>query len=134
MRHRKLTMKLGRNSAQRTALLQSVVTGLITRRQVRTTLGRAKAAQRVAERMMTLGKQGTLAARRRVIARLRSPRAAAILFDELAPAFQDRQGGYTRLIQLEPRPGDNAPQAILEWTETALPAPAPDAAPAPETK
>lgn len=126
MRHRKDTLKLGRTRAHRDALLSSLVTQLILKGRIRTTVAKAKAARRLADRMVTLAKRGTLAARRAALARVRN-RADVVrrLFDQVMPAMRDRQGGYTRIIRLGPRAGDNAEQALLEWV-TYVPTPKPE--------
>ena len=138
MRHCKRTAKLGRTGEHRNAMLANMVCSLILHKRITTTLSKARAARPVAEKMVTLGKSGTIHARRLVAGRLRYfPRRALktkalsararkndvvrILFDEIAPAFKDRPGGYTRIVKLLPRQGDAANQAILEWVE--LPAP-----------
>jgi large subunit ribosomal protein L17 len=123
MRHRKHTVKLGRVSAHRDALLSSLVGHLIERGRVRTTLVKAKAVRPLAEHMVTLARRGTLAARRQAIGRLRSPERVARLFAEVAPAVGDRAGGYTRILRLGRRPGDGAEMALIEWTHYAPPAP-----------
>ena len=115
MRHLKRTIKLGRTSAHRDALLASLVCALIRRKRIKTTLEKAKAARITAEKMVTLGKKETLAARRRAISKLRDAEAVSLLFAEIAPMFRDRKGGYTRIIKLGQRPGDNSQVAILEW-------------------
>ncbi len=121
MRHRKKTVKLGRSTPQREALLSGLVCDLIRRGRIRTTLGRAKAARPLAERTVTLGKRGTLAARRRAVAKLRSAEAVGRLFSEIAPAMADRPGGYTRILKLGKRAGDAAEVALLEWVTYAAP-------------
>jgi large subunit ribosomal protein L17 len=125
MRHLKRTAKLGRTSEHRNAMLANLVCSLIEHKRVTTTLAKAKAARSVAEKMVTLGKKGTLHHRRLAVARLHQEAAARVLFKEIAPAFKDRRSGYTRIIKLEQRPGDAAQRAILEWVDTVLPAPAP---------
>lgn len=132
MRHLKRTAKLGRTSEHRNAMLANLVCSLIEHRRVTTTLAKAKAARSVAEKMVTLGKKGTLHHRRLAVARLHQEDAARILFKEIAPAFKDRRSGYTRIVKLEQRQGDSAQRAILEWVDTVV-APAPEA-PAAETK
>ncbi len=141
MRHLKRTAKLGRQFEHRNAMLANMVCSLIKHRRVTTTLAKAKAARSVAEKMITLGKSGTLHDRRLVAARLRQqPRShfkgtpkrkgatartawrenddvVHILFDKLAPSFKERQGGYTRIIRLNQRQGDSAQRAILEWVD-----------------
>lgn len=118
MRHRKRTVKLGRTGAHRKALLSSLVCGLIQEKRIVTTLPKARAARSLAEKMVTLGKRGTLAARRQAISVLRRSDRVAVLFDEIAPQFSDRAGGYTRIVKLPPRGGDFSDMAILEWVES----------------
>jgi large subunit ribosomal protein L17 len=140
MRHLKRTAKLGRTSEHRNAMLANLVCSLIKHKRVTTTLAKAKAARSVAEKMVTLGKSGTIHARRLVAARLRQQArtlhrrkadreewrrkedVVRILFEELAPVFKDRPGGYTRIVKLGQRQGDAAQEAILEWVEAAVPA------------
>ncbi len=117
MRHKKATIKLGRKAAHRDALLASLVCGLITSKRIKTTLPKAKAARSLAEKMVTLGKEGTLASRRRAIARLRRKTKVAVLFNEIAPAYAGRAGGYTRIVKTGKRLGDNAEMAILEFVD-----------------
>ena len=137
MRHLKRTAKLGRTSEHRNAMLANLVCSLIEHKRVTTTLAKAKAARSVAEKMVTLGKKGTLHHRRLAVARLHQEDAARILFKEIAPAFKDRRSGYTRIVKLENRQGDAAQRAILEWVDNVMPAPAPapaEGAPAAEAK
>jgi large subunit ribosomal protein L17 len=115
MRHLKRTAKLGRTSEHRNAMLANLVCSLIAHKRVTTTLAKAKAARSVAEKMVTLGKKGTIHHRRLAVARLHQEDAARILFKEIAPAFKDRNGGYTRIIKMNQRNGDSAQRAILEW-------------------
>jgi large subunit ribosomal protein L17 len=126
MRHLKRTAKLGRTSEHRNRMLANLVCSLIKHRRVTTTLAKAKAARSVAEKMVTLAKSGTLHHRRLASARLhQDEEAVKILFADIAPRNQDRQGGYTRIVKLmHPRQGDTAPQAILEWVEESAAAPA----------
>jgi len=132
MRHLKRTAKLGRTSEHRNAMLANLVCSLIEHKRVTTTLAKAKAARSVAEKMVTLGKKGTIHHRRLAVARLHQEAAARVLFQEIAPAFKDRRSGYTRILKLEQRPGDAAQKAILEWVDTIIaPVPA-EAAPAAE--
>ncbi len=135
MRHLKRTAKLGRTSEHRNAMLANLVCSLIEHKRVTTTLAKAKAARSVAEKMVTLGKGGTVHQRRLAVARLHQESAAKILFKEIAPAFKDRKGGYTRIVRLENRQGDAAQRAILEWVDftPVVEAPA-EAAPATEAK
>lgn len=122
MRHLKRTAKLGRTSEHRNAMLANLVCSLIEHKRVTTTLAKAKAARSVAEKMVTLGKKGTVHHRRLAVARLHQESAAKILFKEIAPAFKDRKSGYTRIVKLGQRQGDAAHQAILEWVDTVAPA------------
>lgn len=118
MRHLKSTAKLGRKSEHRNMMLANLVCNLIKHNRVVTTVAKAKAARQLAEKMVTLGKQGTLHARRNAIARLHQKDAVGILFKEIAPAQSGRNGGYTRIIKLHQRQGDAAQMAILEWVES----------------
>src|SRR6266516_2366577 len=140
MRHRKRTAKLGRTGQHRNAMLANLVCSLIKHKRVATTLAKAKAARSVAEKMLTLGKAGTIHARRLAAARLRHPArtlhkskaereawrrnedVVRILFEDLAPGFKERNGGYTRIIRLGQRQGDAAQRAILEWVDFSEPA------------
>jgi large subunit ribosomal protein L17 len=115
MRHRKLTIKLGRTAAHRDAMLANMVCSLIEHQRVTTTVAKAKAARRIADRMVTLGKQNTLHARRRALSVLRNKAAVRKLFEDVAPRHADRAGGYTRVLRLPTRQGDGADRAILEW-------------------
>ena len=135
MRHLKHTAKLGRTSEHRNAMLANLVCSLIKHKRVTTTLAKARAARPFAEKMVTLGKRGTLQARRLVKARLRAhgptipltkderhkwrqnEDALRILFEEIAPAYKERNGGYTRIVKMDQRPGDAAQRAILEWVD-----------------
>src|SRR5712671_4622646 len=131
MRHRKRTAKLGRTGQHRNAMLANLVCSLIKHKRVTTTLAKAKAARSVAEKLVTLGKSGTIHDRRLAAARLHQEEAVRILFNEIAPAQNERPGGYTRIIRLSQRQGDAAQLAILEWVDVPV-APAPE--PKPETK
>lgn len=141
MRHLKRTAKLGRTGEHRNAMLANLVCSLIKHKRVTTTLAKAKAARSVAEKMVTLGKQGSLHARRLAAARLRtrgpgrplskdarkkwrqSEDIVRILFEDIAPSYKERQGGYTRIIKVMTgkgaigRQGDAAREAILEWVD-----------------
>jgi large subunit ribosomal protein L17 len=131
MRHLKRTAKLGRTGQHRNRMLASLVCSLIKHRRVTTTLAKAKAARSVAEKMITLGKAGTLHDRRLASARLYQDEVAVkALFNEIAPSQNERRGGYTRIVRLGQRPGDAAQLAILEFVDVPLPeaAPAPAAA------
>ncbi len=134
MRHLKRTAKLGRTGQHRNAMLSNLVCSLIKHKRVTTTLAKAKAARSVAEKMVTLGKSGTLHDRRLAAARLHQEDAVKILFTEIAPAQKERHGGYTRIVKLGQRQGDAGQKAILEWVDMPItPAPA-EAKAAEETK
>ena len=117
MRHRKNTVKLGRTSSQREALFASLVSNLILAKRVKTTLPKARAAKRMADKLVTVGKQGTLAARRRALSLLKQEQAVAELFAAVAPAMKDRAGGYTRVLKLGKRISDSSEMCILEWVD-----------------
>ena len=117
MRHRKKTVKLGRTSAHRNELLANLVCGLIEHRRIKTTVAKAKAARSLAEKMVTLGKKGTLAARRQAIATLKQEELVRVLFDDIAPSFESRSGGYTRILKLGRRISDSSEMVLLEWVE-----------------
>ena len=117
MRHKVDTLKLGRSSAHRRAMLANMVSSLFYSGRVETTLVKAKAVRRMAERMITLGKQGTLHSRRLAAARMRDENAVKRLFDEIAPAYTGRQGGYTRILKLGQRRGDAAETCLLMLVE-----------------
>ncbi|MDQ0288490.1 50S ribosomal protein L17 [Oligosphaera ethanolica] len=117
MRHRKHTFKIGRTSAHRRSLLANAVCSLIEHGRITTTLVKAKEVRRLAEKMVTLGKTGTLHTRRQAIAELQQVDKVGKLFSEIAPGFKERQGGYTRMMKLGPRIGDNAEMCILEFVE-----------------
>jgi len=125
MRHRVSKIKLGRRGAHRDSMLANMVCSLIAERRIKTTISKAKAARSIAEKMITLGKKGTLAARRRALSKIKSPDHVKKLFDEIAPGFADRSGGYTRITKLGPRMSDASEMVILEWVEAAEPAKAP---------
>ena len=156
MRHLKRTAKLGRSPEHRNAMLANMVCCLIKDKRITTTLAKAKAVRSVAEKILTLGKQGTLHARRLAAARLRQQSrrffpgkptlkgkvvrekwcqeedVLRILFEDLAPVMKERAGGYTRIIQLGQRQGDAAQLAILEWVDAVAPEAAPVATEAKE--
>ena len=106
--------KLGRTSAHRKAMLRNLVTDLLREGRITTTDTRAKEARRQAEKMITLAKRGDLHARRQVLAYVYDEAVVSKLFDEIAPKYEDRQGGYTRILKLGPRKGDNAELVFLE--------------------
>jgi large subunit ribosomal protein L17 len=117
MRHQKNTRKLGRTSQHRDAMLANIVASLIIHKRVKTTLAKAKAARPLAEKLVTLGKGGTLHDRRLAVAKIGQKDAVATLFKTIAPGFKDRKGGYTRIVKLGPRQSDSAPVAFLEWVD-----------------
>jgi len=118
MRHLKRTAKLGRTGSHRNAMLANLVCSLIKHKRITTSLAKAKAARSVAEKMVTLGKSGTVHHRRLAAARLHQEDAVRILFNEIAPAQKGRHGGYTRIIKLARRQrGDACEKAILEWVD-----------------
>src|SRR5207248_8166801 len=120
MRHQKKTIKLGRTAEHRKALLANQVCSLIEHQRIRTTLAKAKAVRPLAEKMVTLGKNGSIHARRTAFATLRQKDAVKKLFDEIAPASAERNGGYTRIIRLGPRPSDSASMAFIEWVDATI--------------
>ena len=106
--------KLGVDSAHRKAMLRNLVTDLLREGRITTTEMRAKEARRMAEKMITLGKRGDLHARRQALAYIFDEDVVKKLFDEIAPDYEDRQGGYTRILKLGPRRGDGAEEVYLE--------------------
>jgi len=130
MRHQKKTVKLGRTAEHRKALLANQVCSLIEHQRIKTTLAKAKAVRPLAEKMVTLGKKGSLHARRTALAVLRQQDAVKKLFDDIAPRAAERKGGYTRIIKLGMRKSDAAPVAFIEWVD----APVVVEEPAPEEK
>src|ERR1051325_2759298 len=117
MRHLRRTAKLGRTGEHRNAMLRNLVCSLIIHKRVTTTLAKAKAARSVAEKMVTLGKNGTIHDRRLAVSRLHQEDVVKILFNEIAPAQKDRNGGYTRIVKMHQRQGDASQLAILEWVD-----------------
>jgi len=117
MRHNKSGRRLGRNSSHRKAMLRNMVTSLLDHERITTTDARAKEVRKVAEKLITLGKRGDLHARRQALSVVFDKKVVAKLFERLAPRFQDRPGGYTRIIKVGNRLGDNAPVSIIEFVE-----------------
>ncbi len=115
MRHRKKNKKLGRTAAHRRALLRALVCSLIEHQRVKTTVAKAKQARVLAERMVTLAKEGTLSARRAAMSALGRASGVGKLFATIAPALKDRAGGYTRIVRIGRRRSDGAEMAFLEW-------------------
>jgi len=118
MRHQVKRGQLRRNTAHRRALLRNLVTSFLERERMRTTLAKARAARPVAEKMITLGKRGTLHARRQALAYLTKESAVKKLFDDIGPRFSERPGGYSRIVKLDRRAGDGAAMAVLELVGT----------------
>ena len=116
MRHQRLRRKLGVKTKHRKALLRNLLKGLVIHKRIRTTLAKAKEASSFADQMVTLAKRGDLHARRLLIRRLGSDDIARALIKEIAPHFQDRQGGYTRVLHLGSRNGDGSAMALLEFS------------------
>lgn len=117
MRHRKLSSKLGRTSAHRRAMFRNLVTALLDHERVETSEAKARQLRRVADRMITLGKRGTLHARRRALRVVRSKQVTGKLFSDLAERYRERPGGYTRVVKARYRVGDAAPMSIVELVE-----------------
>jgi large subunit ribosomal protein L17 len=123
MRHHRSGKKLGRDSAHRKALYANLAGSLIEHGRIKTTEAKAKAVRPIAEKMITLGRRGDLAARRQALAYLRSQEVVHTLFADVGPRFADRDGGYLRIVKLGPRAGDSAEMAYLEFVDFAPPAP-----------
>ncbi len=117
MRHRVHGRKLGRTTAHRTAMLRNQLTSLLVHERITTTLAKAKELRPLAERTVTLARTGTLANRRRVLEMVSDKEVVARLFDSIAPRFADRPGGYTRILRVGRRRGDNAELAIIEFVD-----------------
>ena len=114
MRHRKTVAKLNRTASHRKAMLSNLATQLFEHKKIRTTQAKAKATQSVAERLITFAKKGDLASRRQVLKTVRDKKVVKELFEEVAPTFENRNGGYTRIVKLGKRLGDGAELAFLE--------------------
>jgi|SRR5688572_4203426 large subunit ribosomal protein L17 len=128
MRHLKSGRKLGRNPSHRWALMRNLITCLLREERIQTTDPKAKEVRRWADRVITLGKQGSLHARRQVLAIVQDKAIVRKLFDTLAPRFKDRPGGYTRIVKIGRRHGDSAPISLIELVASD------DAGPAGEKK
>ena len=118
MRHRKRGRQLGRNTKHRLALFRNLATSLMEHERIETTEAKAKELRGITDRLITLGKQGTLHARRGALRVLRTKETVSKLFDDIAKRFPDRQGGYTRIIKTRQRPGDAAKLVAIELVET----------------
>ncbi len=154
MRHNKAGRRLGRTTSHRVAMFRNMVTSLFNHEKITTTDSKAKELRSIAEKMITLGKRGDLHAMRQAASYIRDKATVTKLFTTIAPRYKERQGGYTRIIKLSIRQGDNAPVSLIELVEEELtvkapvkkapakkaaakpaakPAPAQEAAPAEET-
>jgi large subunit ribosomal protein L17 len=120
MRHLKQGRKLGRTTAHRKALLRNLATALFEHERIVTTEPKAKELRRIADKLVTLGKRGNLHARRQALQVVRSNAVVRKLFNEVAPRFAGRQGGYTRILRLGYRPGDAAAMAVIELVDAQL--------------
>jgi large subunit ribosomal protein L17 len=120
MRHLKQGRKLGRTSAHRKALLRNLATALLEHERIITTEPKAKELRRVADKLVTLGKRGNLHARRQALQVVQSNAVVQKLFNEIAPRFAERQGGYTRILRLGYRPGDAAAMAVIELVDAPI--------------
>src|SRR5580692_1665513 len=120
MRHRNSGRQLSRNSSHRHALMRNMATSLLRHETIRTTVPKAKELRRVVEPLITLAKIDSLAKRRLAFSRLRDDAVVEKLFADLGPRFKARAGGYTRILKMEPRPGDNADMALMQLTESAV--------------
>ena len=117
MRHKKSGRKLNRNSSHRSAMFRNMAASLLEHESITTTVPKAKELRRVVEPLVTLGKEDSVSKRRLAFARLRSKSAVGKPFSDIGPRFNDRPGGYTRILKCGNRPGDNAPMAIIEFVE-----------------
>ena len=121
MRHRKSGRQLNRNSSHRKAMFRNMACSLIEHEVIRTTVPKAKELRRVAEPLITLAKSDSVANRRLAFSRMRSKAAVGKLFAEIAPRYQERPGGYTRILKCGFRAGDAAPMAFVELVDRPLP-------------
>lgn len=123
MRHMKNTVKLGRTTAQREALFAAMLSNLIIRKRIRTTLPKARATKRMADRLVTVARKNTLAAKRQVLARIQNEEAMRELFGPVVTAMAGRAGGYTRITKLGKRMSDSSEMCYLEWVDYVPAAP-----------
>ena len=119
MRHRNSGRQLSRNSSHRHAMLRNMATSLLRHETIRTTVPKAKELRRVVEPLITLAKADSLAKRRMAYSRLRDEGVVEKLFTDLGPRFKARAGGYTRILKMEPRPGDSADMALMQLVDSA---------------
>ena len=119
MRHQKAGRKLSRDSSHRVSMLRNMVTSFLSDERIETTDAKAKELRKLAEKMITLGKRGGLHARRNALSVIKDRKIVKKLFEDIAPRFQDRQGGYTRIFKAGNRPGDGALLSVIELTTKA---------------
>lgn len=117
MRHQLSGRQLSRNSSHRSAMLKNMAASLLQHETIRTTVPKAKELRRVVEPLITLGKSDNTANRRLAFARLRDEAVVTKLFEDLGPRFKARAGGYTRILKMDPRPGDSAPMALMQLVD-----------------
>lgn len=134
MRHNKSGKRLGRNSSHRKAMMRNMVTSLLDLGKITTTDARAKELRKIAEKMITLGKRGDLHARRQAMQVIRDRKVVGKLFEMVAPRYASRPGGYTRIIKLGQRAGDNAALSLIELVEEEFTAKPKKAAPVPQVE
>jgi large subunit ribosomal protein L17 len=120
MRHQLSGRQLSRNSSHRWAMLKNMAASLLQHETIRTTVPKAKELRRVVEPLITLGKSDSLANRRRAFAKLRNDELVTKLFEDIGPRFKARAGGYTRILKMDERPGDNAPMALMQLVDKAV--------------
>ncbi|WP_026842549.1 50S ribosomal protein L17 [Citrifermentans bremense] len=120
MRHNSAGRRLGRTTSHRIAMFRNMVTSFLQHEKITTTDAKAKELRSIAEKMITLGKRGDLHATRQAAAYIRDKKVVTKLFTEIAPRYTERPGGYTRIIKLGIRPGDNAPVSVLELVEAEM--------------
>jgi large subunit ribosomal protein L17 len=120
MRHQLSGRQLSRNSSHRSAMLKNMAASLLQHETIRTTVPKAKELRRVVEPLITLGKTDSMANRRLAFSRLRDAAVVSKLFDDLGPRFKARAGGYTRILKMDPRPGDSAPMALMQLVDKAV--------------
>jgi large subunit ribosomal protein L17 len=121
MRHKMHSHSFNRRGGPRKALIKGLVISLVEHGRIRTTLAKAKELRRHVERAVTIGKGADVAAQRLLVSRFGDEKAAATLVKDIAPRFKARAGGYTRILKMNPRPGDNAPMALIEFVDYKLP-------------
>ncbi|NRA86889.1 MAG: 50S ribosomal protein L17 [Rhizobiales bacterium] len=134
MRHRNKGRKLNRTASHRKALFANMAAALIKHEQITTTLPKAKELRAIVDRLITLGKKGDLHARRHAISKLRDKDMAKKLFDVLGPRYEERNGGYTRVLKAGFRYGDNAPMAVIELVDRDVSAKGKDSGPTQEVE